>query len=109
MCVGLSVCIYVCVRCAYVYVLLRVFCMYFCLLVGMSMHALICVRVSVYECLCMCVCVCVSVYVCLCMCLCMSVNVRAPVYVCVSVCVLVCMYQCLSVIEHDDPNYNDTL
>ena len=53
--------------------------------------------------------VCVSVYVSQCLRLCMSVNVRAPVYVCVSVYVFVCMYQCLSVIEHDDPNYNDTL
>ena len=67
----------------------------FCLYVGMSVHALICV--------------CVSVYVSQCLRLCMSINVRAPVYVCVSVCVFVCMYQCLSVIEHDDPNYNDTL
>ena len=47
MCVGLSVCIYVCVRCAYACVLLRVFFMYFCFHVGMSVHALIYVCVSV--------------------------------------------------------------
>lgn len=72
------VCQYVCVYCAYIYIL------YMCLCVYVQMH--LCVYV------CILVCILCAYYMCVCMCLCMCVHACGYMWICVYVIICVCVY-----------------